>query len=90
MCPVAERANPYMHSQSNYVRPPDRGRRPRGDHTRRVTGFSPSRASSPAHTSTVPGWAAFICRIRRRKFFSSAGGWTDRPPSGATVAAPAT
>ena len=35
-----------------FVRPPVCGRHPLSHHTRRVTGLSPSRASSSAHTST--------------------------------------
>src|SRR5262249_58439860 len=50
--PVLGRANPYTYSHSYLVRPHDRGRHPLSHHTRRVTGLSPSRASSSDHTST--------------------------------------
>lgn len=37
--PVLGRANPQTYSHAYRTHPPDRGRRPLGDHTRRAMGF---------------------------------------------------
>ena len=89
--PVAGRVNPYTYSHSYFVRPEDVGRHPLSHQTRRVTGLSPSRASSSAHTSTgFPGLASRSRLTRRRTFFSTAGGSGGRPTGGGPGGGPAT
>src|SRR5262245_16810521 len=81
--PVRGRAKAYTSSQSYRVRPPDRGRRPRKDQTRRAIGLSPSLAWSSAHTSTALSGLARRSRVTRRlKFFSTGPGSGRRPRRG--------